>query len=75
MGVNSFDVQFVVVNYWFECVVDGVVFGDEQFGVVQVVDVWCKVEVQQVYQVKYMIGEFCCIGVVFFDVQVGFVVQ
>lgn len=44
MGVDVFDVE-CVVDYWFECVIGGIVFWDVEFGVVQVVDVWCEVEV------------------------------
>ena len=54
----------------FNCVIDGIIFRDEQLGLAQVANAWCETKPQKVHQTEDMIGETVGIGVVLLDSQI-----
>ena len=75
MGANSLDVQPVAADHRLEHVVTGFALGNKQLGVAQVADTRREAKAQHVHQTEDVIGEACRVGVVFFDAQVGLVIQ
>jgi hypothetical protein len=74
MGADMLDVERAA-DHRLERVIGGFALGNVELGVSQIADARREAEAQEVHQSKDMIGEARRVGVVFFDAQVGLVVQ